>query len=38
MFGIETPADKSGGAVAEMTVEMMSSTIVGSILDGDLTS
>ncbi|KAH6848166.1 hypothetical protein B0I37DRAFT_415840 [Chaetomium sp. MPI-CAGE-AT-0009] len=36
MFGIQPPAEKGGGAVAQAVVQTISDTVVGSFLDGDI--
>lgn len=36
MFGIQPPADKGGGALAQGVVQTISDTVVGAFLDGDI--
>ncbi|KAH6622701.1 hypothetical protein F5144DRAFT_336571 [Chaetomium tenue] len=36
MFGIQPPAEKGGGAVAQAVVQTISDTVVGMFLDGDI--
>ena len=36
MFGIQPPAEKGGGAVAQTVVQTVSDTVVGMFLHGDI--